>query len=1154
MNPNELCFTVLGSSGAGKTTLLACMNKFFSEIFAGVFSPGDTKSFEILANSYKALENEANDSEHLDFGIAITNTEEEREYVFNIDTKSYKLPVRFYDFPGGWLNSEDKENYNKLYEIVNRSEIIFVVLNAPYLMEYNGKFIERAKINEIQSLLSQTLQNCVDDKLVLIVPMKCEKYMNELDNLYGRINDAFHDTIGLVNNNNKIALAVVPVCTIGNAKFSRFDFEGEEIVREVFRKQANSIFAPQNIDQPLRFAMSFFLNHFKLPQDLRIIADQIQKDIKIDQAKILSGAGLITGEGITQRKSLDSVEPTPQKTSTEPIKLKRQHKTGSKYKIALMGASGVGKTVFLGSYFKLVYEDAKGQHSIDIKAQESINRITGLIHKLFVDKERVIGTSERVDFSFSVNDEDVKMDIELFDVEGGTTTDINSWIRGKILPDLLDADGALFFMSGYDLVHNREKILKDNMVFSRAISILREQDIDIPIQFVLTKGDKIPEVSIDELKKHIAALIKRATNSTHAENFLDKRFFKKGKHVNVYKSESMGKWPSDTVLPTNYEPKNVTEPMDELITLMYKSRTGYNKAKWIIRAIVAAVVAGVLWGGLYFWDQNNWNKTLEKVEQALRRADYPVAQKLLEDFKSPSFLYPKFIRADNKIYEGYAKYEAALYSLVQSDLATIDEDTLPAMTQDFQEAEQRIESYLKVRNFATVAPAHYEHVRSKKWYFSLGKLFNYDLNQAISSPDNLMSIILECLDQTVPDSWKPRVNEKIESLVRAWCRALPTNVQPTVLESYITAADSLINSQKLSSKVENYLEDQKQIWTSYYVEFVKQCLANYRQESDIPQLKSLMNDYPNMPAPARDTLLKGIQELESIRIDKLASNLAKARSLEELSKGVSKLGADINNDVIQSVLISTMQGLMKDQLSQIRETATGFIKDERFADGRKKVSDSCNLLRNSIRPLIASKQDNTMLKPVDDFEKALTLEIHDSHLNLCRQEFNRNRNSRNVSDIAACISSLNDFIRTWPSSDEAETVKQVLNFLTTIQNGVQGTIYINRGDFSKNTNWFMDPDVYVDVKRGNETLHHTKTVHDDKPNFNERMNYEWKINNSPLEFIALNDVWGNDKALLRRQVNVSGFFGYKNLTRKLQDGKNTLDISFGVSIPKCPWE
>ena len=105
-----------------------------------------------------------------------------------------------------------------------------------------------------------------------------------------------------------------------------------------------------------------------------------------------------------------------------------------------------------------------------------------------------------------------------------------------------------------------------------------------------------------------------------------------------------------------------------------------------------------------------------------------------------------------------------MYSLVQSDLATIHENILPNVNQDFLDAKQRVDSFLDVKNFAKIAPVHYEYVRSKKWYFSLGILFNYDLNNAVSSQQDLMNTILECLDQTVPDSWKPRVNEKIEFL------------------------------------------------------------------------------------------------------------------------------------------------------------------------------------------------------------------------------------------------------------------------------------------------------------------------------------------------------------------------------------------------------
>ncbi|MBR2209505.1 MAG: hypothetical protein IJ859_11915, partial [Synergistaceae bacterium] len=244
MSTNKLYFTVLGASGAGKTTLLACMNKFFSEVFAGVFSPGDPKTFEILSEAYKLLEREANSGE-FEFGSPITNTEEIREYLFNINGRNNKIPVHFYDFPGGWLNSAgDNANFKRVSEIVNKSDVIFIAVNAPYLIEYKGKFAERAKINEIQSLLADSLLNLNRDKLLLIVPLKCEAYMKDSESLYDKIKEFFSDTIELTKNNDKVAFAILPVRTVGNAKFSRFDFDDkDEIVSEIFKKQANSKFA-----------------------------------------------------------------------------------------------------------------------------------------------------------------------------------------------------------------------------------------------------------------------------------------------------------------------------------------------------------------------------------------------------------------------------------------------------------------------------------------------------------------------------------------------------------------------------------------------------------------------------------------------------------------------------------------------------------------------------------------------------------------------------------------------------------------------------------------------------------------------------------------------------------------------------------------------
>ena len=1179
MSSNELYFTVLGASGAGKTTLLACMNKFFSEVFAGVFSPGDQKTFEVLSDAYKLLENEANTPE-LEFGSPIKNTEEIREYFFNINGRNHKIPVHFYDFPGGWLNSaDDNANFKRVSDIVNKSDVILAVVNAPYLMEYKGKFIERAKINEIQKLLADSLQNLNGDKLILIVPLKCEAYMKNVDDLYNKIKEAFSDTIDLAENNDRAALAVLPVRTVGNAKFSRFDFEKDEIVSEVFKKQANSKFMPENIDQPLRFAMSFFLNHFALPKDLGKLRDDIQKGLKIEQSQILSGSGLITGEGIITRiplvdavDAVDGVNPSAPSASSKPSSRieKQDKKTNSHdYKIAIMGATGVGKTIFLGSYFYLAAIEATAKYTIEPSSQIVAKRMKDLSVKLVKDKIIEMGTSVRVNFSFSVASLN-NMNVELYDIPGGHAQDMDDWAREKILPDLLRADGALFFISGEDLVNNPDKTWEDTMVYQKAISLLRQNvdksyggRADIPIYFIITKGDTIPDVSLDDLKKRIHALIKRASASPEEAGVIEKMFFKKGKNVKIYKTEAMGKWPSATTIPPDYQPVNVAEPMDDLLRTMYDARKGNIKTRRWLKSIAACIAFGALLAGVYNWDHSNWRKAQDNIRAALRKADYPTAQKIIENFKSPtvfSILYPKFLRADSKINQGYAMYEETLYALIQSDIAAINEDILPTVNQDFMEAVERINNYLAVKNFAAVAPAHYERVKSKKWYFDMAILFNFNVSQAVQSPDEFMNLISRCLEQETPEAWKPRINSKIESLIQAWGQAVPSNTTPDILQSYISAAESLLNNQSLSDRARNELDLYKKNWEAtldeHYIALVKQWLSEYRQYTDISQLQALMKSNPDMTPAARKLLADGINELDRVRIDKIAGSLAKSRSIEELSRETRKLGTDANNDVIKSVVNSTTQDLTKEELSKIRETASGYLRDGRFAEGRKTVLNSINLLRNSIRGGTLSQKDyDTIAGGVDNFEKSLLGEIHDAHLNACRQTFNKYKNSLKNNDITACINELNDFIRTWTDSSELATVQKVLDFLNTIQNGIHGTLIIVGGDFSDADSWSDTPDVFVEVYQNNQLLLRTEVETDKiRPAFKESIAYTWKINDSPLTFAAYEKDVTSNELLLWQQVNLSGFFGYENLSQVLKKSNGcALQIKFDANVPSCPW-
>ena len=184
MANNELWFTALGPSGAGKTTMLACMYRKFEEILSGSII-ADTGTFNTLQASYEKLQAEA-DSKDFEFGIGIENTENLREYAFTIKGKNANVPVRFFDFPGGWIDAakSQPENYNRVIDIIKRSHVIIVAVSTPYLMEAAERYKKEAHVDDIKQVIKQSFMESEGSKLILIVPIKCEKYTrNDKDRL-----------------------------------------------------------------------------------------------------------------------------------------------------------------------------------------------------------------------------------------------------------------------------------------------------------------------------------------------------------------------------------------------------------------------------------------------------------------------------------------------------------------------------------------------------------------------------------------------------------------------------------------------------------------------------------------------------------------------------------------------------------------------------------------------------------------------------------------------------------------------------------------------------------------------------------------------------------------------------------------------------------
>ena len=304
-NNKELYFTVLGPSGAGKTTMLACMYNEFEDLRPGMLVP-DAQTSRIMQIAYSRLKNSAN-SASSEFETAIEGTEDMREYRFDIKGRTETLPIRFYDFPGGWMDSSKKE-YAKVEEIVRKSAAILVAVNTPYVVEEDGLYAEDG-INgsTIQNLITNSYitgdiknKNISPNKLILLVPIKCEKYTKTIEDtrrMCAKLKEKgiFKRTVGLMNNPvyaDNTAMAILPIHTVGNAEFEKFkkDRDGK-IVGEVYKKVQGKTFSPMDTEQPIRFVMSFLLNEIA-----RIKSDEMNNDKKrfpwMCAAKVAAGAAI----------------------------------------------------------------------------------------------------------------------------------------------------------------------------------------------------------------------------------------------------------------------------------------------------------------------------------------------------------------------------------------------------------------------------------------------------------------------------------------------------------------------------------------------------------------------------------------------------------------------------------------------------------------------------------------------------------------------------------------------------------------------------------------------------------------------------------------------------------------------------------------------
>ena len=889
-----------------------------------------------------------------------------------------------------------------------------------------------------------------------------------------------------------------------------------------------------------------------------------------------------------------------------------------------MGESNVGKTVFFGSYFHQVTDLGKGKYPVAIKSQSSDDKITEIITQLFDKKEVVAGTDVRVDFSFSVDS--LGMDVELADLPGGFTTNRNYWDDEEVRKDLQNADGAFFFISAYDVENKPSEALKINRAFADAISEIRKHiqgnikgRSDVPIWFIFTKGDTVPEVSAENLMSKVPSLLDAARKQQIKGNWLARIIYTKGRYVRAYKSQSMGKWINEQTLPVNFEPVNVVEPVEEMFEAMLESRGAHSKKFiWILSIGIVIIIAGAF-GCSYWLDGVYWRSIENRVRRARESNNYSEAIKLLDEFDSPvtSIILPGFMRAGSNLKalrdETYGEYESELYAPIAAEIDKINENAFPAIDQAFLDTAKRVEKYLDTTHFAQINPEHYGKVKRSAWYFEAAKLFNIELSNTRAdeteniNPDEEFETILKCLNYEAPESWRDRIQTRVDESLRHWCRTSPREGSPDNLEPYIDRAQQLINHPNISEEISGYLSERIQAWqeeikarwnkiaeswiaeannlppdngieilsshlaekitpeirvmleesrVSLYNKITNNALQEYAE--DIDALKSVIAKYPSMPNADKEKISDRINFLWAQHIEDRSKSIRSAKTIGSLAKITSELGEEMNISEIKKAVNYTLSGLVDARLKEIDSEVGSMMRNDNFSDCKQYISNESLKLQHEIQGTVDNASSGTYTTKVKGKEQEILNSIQSAHVDYCKRSFNSRKNTRSERDITVCLNTMKDFIQTWPEAlrtREGSEIRQVSEFLSAIQGGVRGRLHIVSGNFAGADAFTDTPDMKIRIVIGDESWT-TNTIKDKiEPVFNQWIAITWSVEMSSVRFIGIEEDPMFDDTVFSDSVDPSGFKGYEDFNQTLRDRGNTLTIRFepDKNIPSCPW-
>ncbi|MBQ7886269.1 MAG: 50S ribosome-binding GTPase [Clostridia bacterium] len=281
---------MIGPPRVGKSSVLASMLRSLARVYdeTGVtFVPDKTTNLlmrDKLADLEKIYKLYGRDAEFMtQSGMEgseayAASTEERTSYRFGLNIQAVQkeefqghvCDVEFTDIRGEDLTEQQTDVVRRIQE----SSIIIVAIDSVALMEYddyggshNDLLNYPAQIHKIVKK-AYTQAEKHDPQLVLLVPLKCEKYYWQpggMERVNARVKTAYKSLLTFLEANDTFSVAITPILTLGDVQFSRFADDGSYSPMYRFRTTDESgnahtpVYSPKFCDQPLFYIAAYIL-------------------------------------------------------------------------------------------------------------------------------------------------------------------------------------------------------------------------------------------------------------------------------------------------------------------------------------------------------------------------------------------------------------------------------------------------------------------------------------------------------------------------------------------------------------------------------------------------------------------------------------------------------------------------------------------------------------------------------------------------------------------------------------------------------------------------------------------------------------------------------------------------------------------------------